>query len=84
LPDIEIFSPAAIFFTIAFSAGLAWIEPGNDVGWANEALPQLGMGPVSPLWVSLAFADWLVKLALALMALVPFRIILRLLRQRTT
>ncbi len=65
----------AIFFTIAFSAALAFIEPGNDVTWANEALPLLGIGPVVPLWVSLATADWLVKLSLAVVALVPFRMI---------
>ena len=35
----------ALFFTIAFSAALTWIEPGNDVSWANEALPLLGTGP---------------------------------------
>lgn len=64
-----------LFFSIAFSAQLVWIEPGNDVGWANEALPLLGMGPVAPLWVSLAFADWMVKLSLALIALIPFRLI---------
>ena len=65
----------ALFFTIAFSAGLAFVEPGNDVSWANEALPLLGAGPVVPLWVSLALADWMVKLSLALIALAPFRVI---------
>ena len=35
----------------------------------------MGVGATVPLWVSLAFADWLVKLALALLALVPFRLI---------
>ncbi len=65
-----------LFFSIAFAAGLSWIEPGNDVGWANEALPLLGMGPVVPLWASLALADWSVKLGLALIALVPFRLII--------
>ncbi|MCO8143873.1 queuosine precursor transporter [Rhodovulum tesquicola] len=65
----------ALFFTIAFSAWLSVIEPANDVGWANEALPLLGLGPVVPLWMSLAVADWAVKLALALIALVPFRLI---------
>ena len=65
----------AVFFTIAFSASLAFLEPGNDVSWANEALPLLGLGPVVPLWVSLAVADWGVKLALALLALLPFRVI---------
>ncbi|MFP4570921.1 queuosine precursor transporter [Rhodosalinus sp.] len=67
----------ALFFTIAFSARLAPLEPANDVSWANEALPLLGLGPVVPLWVSLATADWLVKLSLALIALVPFRIIVK-------
>lgn len=65
----------AIFFTVAFSAGLAFVEPGNDVSWANETLPLLGLGPAVPLWVSLAVADWCVKLGLALVALVPFRLI---------
>ncbi len=64
-----------LFFSIAFSASLAFLEPANDVTWANEALPLLGAGPVVPLWVSLAVADWGVKLALALVALVPFRMI---------
>ena len=65
----------AIFFTIAFSAWLAFAEPGNDVSWANVALPLLGLGPVLPLWMSLALADWGVKLGIAVLALVPFRII---------
>ncbi|HBD90783.1 MAG TPA: hypothetical protein DC061_09425 [Gemmobacter sp.] len=65
----------ALFFSIAFSASLIWIEPGNDVSWANEVLPLLGFGPMAPLWVSLGLADWLVKLGLAAVALVPFRLI---------
>ncbi len=65
----------AIFFTIAFSAQLSFVEPGNDVSWANEVIPLLGHGPDAPLWVSLAVADWGIKLLLALVALVPFRLI---------
>ncbi|WP_425051155.1 queuosine precursor transporter [Psychromarinibacter sp. S121] len=64
-----------LFFSIAFSTGLSFIEPANDVSWANEAVPLLGAGPVVPLWVSLAVADWGVKLALALVALIPFRMV---------
>ena len=64
----------ALFFSIAFSAILP--ADGNTV-WANEAVPLLGAGPLSPLWVSLALADWMVKLGLAILALVPFRIIVR-------
>jgi queuosine precursor transporter len=52
---------------------LVVIEPGNDVSWANEVLPLLGF-PLAPLWVSMAVADWMVKLALALLALAPFRV----------
>lgn len=74
----------AIFFTIAFSGALTFLEPGNDVSWAGEVLPMLGAGPMAPLWVSLGFADWLVKLSLALLALVPFRIIVGSLTARTT
>ena len=73
-----------LFFTIAFSGALVFLEPDNDVSWAGEMLPLLGMGPVVPLWVSLGFADWLVKLSLALLALVPFRIIVGKLSPSTT
>jgi uncharacterized integral membrane protein (TIGR00697 family) len=65
----------AIFFTIAFSGALTFLEPANDVSWAGEVLPLLGAGPMAPLWVSLAVADWMVKLTLALLALVPFRVL---------
>jgi len=61
-----------LFFGVAFSAML---PADANTGWANEAVPLLGYGPASPLWVSLATADWLVKLGLALLALVPFKII---------
>lgn len=69
-----------LFFAIAFAAGLAFLEPGNDVTWANEVLPLLGTGPEAPLWISLALADWGVKLALAFATLLPFRLILVRLR----
>ncbi|MGR3379134.1 queuosine precursor transporter [Salipiger abyssi] len=65
----------AIFFTVAFSGALSFIEPSNDVSWAGEVLPLLGAGPLVPLWVSLGVADWLVKLTLAIIALIPFRLI---------
>ncbi|AXI44821.1 hypothetical protein C1J03_01495 [Sulfitobacter sp. SK012] len=64
-----------LFFSIAFSGALSFLHPATDVSWASEAIPLLGTGPVAPLWVSLAVADWAVKLSLALIALVPFRII---------
>lgn len=72
----------ALFFSIAFSASLSFIEPTNDVSWAGEMLPMLGIGPVAPLWVSLAVADWMVKIALALLALIPFRLIVLRFREK--
>lgn len=64
-----------LFFSIAFAGAFAFIEPASDVSWAGEMLPLLGFGPIAPLWVSLAVADWGVKLSLALIALVPFKAI---------
>ncbi|MFB2530759.1 VUT family protein [Paracoccus sp. p4-l81] len=64
-----------LFFSIAFAASLSFINPADDVTWAAERLPLIGIGPDVPLWVSLAAADWLVKLGLAIIALAPFRAI---------
>ncbi|MCY4541990.1 MAG: queuosine precursor transporter [Rhodobacteraceae bacterium] len=65
----------AIFFTIAFSASLAFLEPSNVPAWAGEGVSLLGIGPQLPLWVSLAAADFLVKLSFAGVMLLPFRLI---------
>jgi len=65
----------ALFFSIAFSGALSFIAPSVDVSWAADVLPILGVGPMAPLWVSLAVADFGVKLALVLLALVPFRVL---------
>ncbi|MDO5530027.1 MAG: queuosine precursor transporter [Paracoccus sp. (in: a-proteobacteria)] len=72
-----------IFFSIAFSMQLAFINPADDVAWANEIIPLLGTGPDAPLWMSLAVADWMVKTVLAMLALVPFRILVRKILGRT-
>ena len=63
-----------IFFPLAFAASLAFIAPSVDVAWANEPVPLLGHGPVLPLWISLAVADFSVKFAIAIFALAPFRV----------
>jgi queuosine precursor transporter len=65
----------ALFCSIAFCAALTFLEPGNDTSWATASIPLLGLGPEAPLWVSLAVADWGVKLLLAIVALVPFRVL---------
>ena len=67
-----------IFFSLAFSATFAVFgaDANAAVSWAQDAVPFLNSGPLAPLWVSLAVADWSVKLAIALFALVPFRLII--------
>ncbi|SLN45685.1 queuosine precursor transporter [Ruegeria meonggei] len=67
----------ALFFTIAFSASVAIFGANADaaISWAWEPVPFMLSGPMAPLWVTLAFADWLVKLSLALVALIPFKMI---------
>ena len=67
----------ALFFTIAFSATVSIFGSNADaaISWAWEAVPFMNVGAMAPLWITLAFADWLVKLTLALIALVPFRMI---------
>lgn len=65
----------AIFFTIAFSASFIWMDPNQPNGWARDMAPFLTFGAEMPLWISLAVADWAVKLAIALVALIPFGVI---------
>lgn len=74
----------AIFFSIAFSASLSFIDPATNVDWANDMLPIMGLGPVAPLWVSLGVADWFVKVALSLVALLPFKIMVSKLASKTS
>ena len=67
---------SVIFFTIAFAASLSFLEPASDVSWAAVSGPLLGSGPMVPLWVSLAVADWGVKFGIAVFGLLPFRLII--------
>lgn len=66
-----------IFFSIAFAAvfNALSMSAADQIMWAQDAVPFLSVGPLVPLWVSLAVADWGVKLTIALVALVPFRLI---------
>jgi len=67
----------ALFFTIAFSASITLFGANADaaINWAWEAVPFMNAGPSVPLWVTLGFADWLAKLSVALLALIPFRLL---------
>lgn len=67
----------ALFFSIAFSAVFVFIDAGDPNGWARDVVPLLGVGPAAPLWVSLALADFVLKFAIAALALLPFRVLSR-------
>ena len=66
----------ALFFSIAFAGFVALPAAWGDVAWAQEGTA------FGPLWVALALADWTVKLGVALVALVPFRIVVMTFRRR--
>lgn len=75
----------ALFFTIAFSATISFGAAADGaISWAWDAAPFMTTGPMAPLWVTLGVADWMVKLAVALIALVPFRIIVGRMMPQTT
>ena len=67
----------AIFFSVAFAGIFNGILPRLDeeIVWAQELAPFLLVGPEVPLWVTLGVADWGVKVGIALLALVPFRVL---------
>jgi uncharacterized integral membrane protein (TIGR00697 family) len=64
----------AIFFSVAFAAGFAFIGP--DDTFALENAPLLGFLPVETArWMSWAAGDLTVKLLIAVFALIPYRLI---------
>lgn len=64
-----------VFFSIAFAALFAFAGPGD--GFASEAAPLLGILPAeAPRWVSWAIGDLSVKLLIAVVALLPYRLVM--------
>ena len=61
-----------LFFTLAFAPGLLILGP--DEVWAQDVVPLLGVGPETAFWISLAVGDFLVKMAITLLALGPYRL----------
>ncbi len=67
----------ALFFSIAFASffNIFGAQADAAAAWAQDPAPFLTFGPPVQLWISLAVADWAVKIALSLIALIPFRLI---------
>ncbi len=64
----------AVFFTLAFAP--AFFLLGANDPFAVEAAPLLGLYPVeAPRWISWALGDFAVKVLLAVVALIPYRLI---------
>ena len=63
-----------VFFSIAFAAAFAFVGPGDD--FALETAPLLGVfAGQAPRWASWAIGDFSVKLLIAVLALIPYRLI---------
>lgn len=64
----------AVFFSVAFAAAFAFLGP--DDGFALEVAPMMGVfSAEAARWVSWALGDLTVKLAIAVFALIPYRLI---------
>jgi uncharacterized integral membrane protein (TIGR00697 family) len=65
----------ALFFTLAFAAAFTVLGPLD--GFASEAAPLLAVLTFDvPRWVSWALGDLCVKLLIAAVALVPYRLLM--------
>lgn len=62
-----------IFFSLAFAPLFGVLDFGGPDGSLGFAVPFLGVGGEAPLWTSLAAGDFLVKIAVGLAMLVPYR-----------
>jgi queuosine precursor transporter len=73
----------AVFFTVAFAPLFHFAGPGDD--FSLGAAPLFGvLSPAAPRWVSWALGDFAVKLLIAAVALVPYRVLMqRVLPYRT-
>jgi len=73
-----------LFFGIAFAAAFAFLDTGLglDDGSLPFATPFLSVGPDVRLWVSLAVGDFLVKIAVTLVLLVPYKALRRAIPDR--
>lgn len=63
-----------LFFSLAFSARFAMLDTafGQPDGSLAFAVPFLGLGGDVPLWLSLAFGDFCVKILLSVLMLAPY------------
>ena len=61
-----------LFFSIAFAPMFGALDFGGADGSLGFGVPFLGIGTETPLWVSLACGDFIVKILVGLAMLVPY------------
>ncbi len=66
-----------IFFGLAFAPALAMLDFGGADGSLGSAVPFLGVGGDVPLWTSLAAGDFIVKVFVGLLMLLPYGLFTR-------
>ncbi len=64
-----------IFFGLAFAPLFGALDFGGADGSLGFAVPFLGIGGEVPLWTSLAAGDFLIKIAVGLAMLLPYRFV---------
>lgn len=65
-----------LFFSIAFAANFAWIDKITGMPDSSLAEPAAFLGLGVPLWTSLAFGDFFVKVVMGTLMLIPYGAVL--------
>lgn len=69
-----------LFFSLAFAARFAVLDTGLGLEDGSLAFAVPFLGGEAPLWMSLALGDFCVKVAMALLALLPYGALLNVLK----
>ena len=69
-----------IFFSLAFAARFAFIDAAFGMADGSLAFPVPFFGTETSLWIALAFGDLCVKILMGILALIPYRALLNVLR----
>ncbi len=71
-----------LFFSLAFAARFVVLDTlfGRDDGSLGFAVPFFGLNFETPLWVSLAAGDFVVKVLIGIAMLIPYGALLRIVR----
>ena len=66
-----------LFFGLAFAPAFGMLDFGGEDGSLGFAVPFLSVGAEVPLWVSLAAGDFIVKVLVGLVMLLPYGLVAR-------